>query len=33
VCQTFDYHKAPELIQLGRELTGKALDDFENGRS
>lgn len=24
-CKTFDYHKAPELIQLGRELTEKAL--------
>lgn len=24
-CKTFDYHKAPELIRLGRELTEKAL--------
>jgi NTE family protein len=31
VCKTFDYHKAPELIQLGRELTEKALDSYENG--
>ena len=25
-CKTFDYHKAPELIQLGRERTEAALD-------
>ncbi|WP_020408831.1 patatin-like phospholipase family protein [Hahella ganghwensis] len=31
VCLSFDYHKAPELIQIGREITTKTLDDFENG--
>jgi len=30
VCTTFDYHKAPELIQLGRELTEKALISYES---
>ena len=30
VCKTFDYHKAPELIQLGRELTEKALISYES---
>lgn len=29
VCKTFDYHKAPELIQLGRVETEKALLNFE----
>ncbi len=29
-CKTFDYHKAPELIQLGRELTEKALISYES---
>ncbi len=32
VCLSFDYHKAPELIQIGREITAKILDDFENGK-
>ncbi len=29
VCKTFDYHKAPELIQLGREITAATLDEHE----
>ncbi|MFD2228687.1 patatin-like phospholipase family protein [Alkalimarinus sediminis] len=29
-CKTFDYHKAPELIRLGRELTEKALLKHES---
>lgn len=29
VCRTFDYHKAPELIQLGRQLTTEVLDRAE----
>jgi len=32
VCLSFDYHKAPELIQVGREVTAKTLDNFENGK-
>lgn len=32
-CKTFDYHKAPELIRLGRELTEKALIRYENQSS
>jgi NTE family protein len=28
--RTYDYHKAPELIQLGRERMTEALDRFEN---
>ncbi|UZE97842.1 patatin-like phospholipase family protein [Alkalimarinus alittae] len=28
-CKTFDYHKAPELIQLGRTQTEKALLKYE----
>ncbi len=28
-CRTYDYHKAPELIQLGRERMAAALDRFE----
>ncbi len=28
-CRTYDYHKAPELIQLGRERMTQALDRFE----
>ncbi|OZG74077.1 alpha/beta hydrolase [Hahella sp. CCB-MM4] len=32
VCLSFDYHKAPELIQIGREIATKTLDDFENGK-
>ena len=28
-CKTFDYHKAPELIQLGRAQTEKALLKYE----
>jgi len=31
VCKTFDYHKAPELIRLGREIAGKTLEQYENG--
>ncbi|WP_369601884.1 patatin-like phospholipase family protein [Hahella sp. SMD15-11] len=30
VCKTFDYHKAPELIQLGRALAEEALNQWEN---
>ncbi|AZZ91703.1 alpha/beta hydrolase [Hahella sp. KA22] len=26
VCRTFEYHKAPELIQLGREIAERTLD-------
>lgn len=33
VCRTYDYHKAPELIQIGRERMTLALDRFEHGRS
>ncbi|GGE72626.1 putative NTE family protein [Streptosporangium jomthongense] len=32
-CRTYDYHKAPELIQLGRERMATALDRFEKNRS
>lgn len=32
-CRTYDYHKAPELIQLGRERMAAALDRFEANRS
>lgn len=37
VCKTFDYHKAPELIQLGRQLATETLQRFRaseagNGR-
>ncbi|RMF15149.1 MAG: alpha/beta hydrolase [Gammaproteobacteria bacterium] len=28
VCKTFDYHKAPELIELGRRLADEALDQW-----
>lgn len=28
-CRTYDYHKAPELIQIGRERMAEALDRFE----
>ncbi|WP_413231717.1 patatin-like phospholipase family protein [Marinobacter sp.] len=28
-CRTYDYHKAPELIQIGRERMAAALDRFE----
>lgn len=33
VCKTFDYHKAPELIRLGREIAGKTLEQYESGFS
>ncbi len=29
-CTTFDYHKAPELIRLGRQITEKALVKYES---
>lgn len=32
-CRTYDYHKAPELIQVGRERMAAALDRFEKDRS
>lgn len=32
-CRTYDYHKAPELIQLGRERMTIALDRFERERT
>src|SRR5690606_41811480 len=33
VCGTFDFHKAPELIQLGRQLTTETLERaLEEGR-
>ena len=31
--RSYDYHKAPELIQLGRERMSAALDRFEDSRS
>lgn len=33
VCRTYDYHKAPELIQMGRERMAAALDRFEKNQS
>ncbi|SDW62379.1 NTE family protein [Marinobacter mobilis] len=33
VCRTYDYHKAPELIQIGRERMIQALNRFEKGRN
>ncbi|TVP55475.1 MAG: alpha/beta hydrolase [Halomonadaceae bacterium] len=30
VCKTFDYHKAPEIIQLGRLLAEQALLEYRN---
>mgnify|MGYP003650263922 CR=1 FL=1 len=32
-CRTYDYHKAPEMIQIGRERMHAALDRFEQNRS
>ncbi|MBW4933335.1 patatin-like phospholipase family protein [Marinobacter sp. F4206] len=32
-CRSYDYHKAPELIQLGRERMSAALDRFEANRN
>ena len=32
-CRSYDYHKAPELIQLGRDRMAAALDRFEQSRS
>jgi NTE family protein len=32
-CRSYDYHKAPELIQLGRERMSAALDRFEENRA
>ncbi|WP_144821887.1 patatin-like phospholipase family protein [Marinobacter piscensis] len=32
-CRTYDYHKAPELIQLGRARMAAALDRFEENQS
>jgi len=32
-CRSYDYHKAPELIQLGRERMAAALDRYENNRT
>ncbi|WP_372956877.1 patatin-like phospholipase family protein [Marinobacter sp.] len=32
-CRTYDYHKAPEMIQIGRERMHAALDRFERNRS
>jgi len=32
-CRTYDYHKAPELIQLGRERMAAALDRYEKDRN
>lgn len=31
-CRSYDYHKAPELIQLGRERMAAALDRYESRR-
>ena len=33
VCRSYDYHKAPEMIQLGRERMAAALDRFEESQS
>ncbi|KXS52070.1 MAG: NTE family protein [Marinobacter sp. T13-3] len=33
VCRSYDYHKAPELIQLGRERMAESLDRFEKKHS
>jgi len=33
VSRSYDFHKAPELIQLGRERMTAALDRFEDSRS
>ncbi len=30
VCRTFDYHRAPELIQLGRMLAEDALEEYHS---
>ncbi len=32
-CRTYDYHQAPEMIQIGRERMQAALDRFEKSRS
>ena len=32
-CRSYDYHKAPELIQLGRERMAAALDRYEESRN
>ncbi len=32
-CRAYDYHKAPELIQLGRERMAAALDRYEESRT
>ncbi|MCK7548548.1 patatin-like phospholipase family protein [Marinobacter koreensis] len=32
-CRSYDYHKAPELIQLGRERMAAALDRYELNRN
>ncbi|MGM0767520.1 MAG: patatin-like phospholipase family protein [Pseudomonadota bacterium] len=32
-CRSYDYHKAPELIQLGRERMAAALDRYEDRRT
>ncbi|SFR46544.1 NTE family protein [Marinobacter daqiaonensis] len=32
-CRTYDYHKAPEMIQIGRDRMQVALDRFESDRS
>ncbi|WP_018405655.1 patatin-like phospholipase family protein [Marinobacter gelidimuriae] len=33
VCRSYDFHKAPELIQLGRERMAAALDRYEQDHS
>lgn len=33
VCKTFDYHKAPELIQLGRQLAEDTLQRFRESEA
>lgn len=32
-CRSYDYHKAPELIRLGRERMAAALDRYEESRN
>lgn len=33
VCRFFDFHKAPELIQLGRQIASDTLDKYERDQS
>ena len=33
VCRFYDFHKAPELIQLGRQIAADTLDKYEQGQA